>query len=70
MISGNYGRSFAYAARALNLKGTVLMPETAPESRAVVIRALGCDVERTSVDKLMDGVRKVRGKLNNKRKWL
>ncbi len=59
MSAGNYGRSFAFAAMKTGARGTVLMPESAPESRAEAIRGMGCKVERWPVHKLMDGVRKV-----------
>jgi len=37
MSAGNYGKAFAYACQRRGLKGTVVMPETAPDSRQVLI---------------------------------
>ena len=60
MSAGNYGRSFAYASNALGLKGNiVLMPETAPDNREVLIKNLGVDVRRFPSSQLVSGVKKV-----------
>ena len=47
MSAGNFGRSLAYgASRTAGLSATVVMPETAPASRARIISELGAKVER------------------------
>ncbi|KAM4711686.1 L-threonine ammonia-lyase-like isoform 2-T2 [Anableps anableps] len=38
MSAGNYGKSFAYASKHFGSKGKVVMPETAPESRAILVQ--------------------------------
>ena len=38
MSAGNYGKSFAFASKHYGTKGKVVMPETAPESRSVLIQ--------------------------------
>lgn len=38
LSAGNYGRSFAYASKHYGTKGKVVMPETAPISRALLIQ--------------------------------
>lgn len=38
LSAGNYGKSFAYASKHYGSKGKVVMPETAPESRATLIQ--------------------------------
>ena len=60
MSAGNYGRSFAYASNELGLKGNiVLMPDTAPENREVLIKNLGLEVRRCPSSQLLSGVKKV-----------
>ncbi|XP_037551723.1 L-threonine ammonia-lyase [Nematolebias whitei] len=56
MSAGNYGKSFAYASKHYGSKGKVVMPETAPESRSVLIQRLGVEVERVPTSSLMDVV--------------
>ncbi|XP_019898555.2 phenylserine dehydratase isoform X3 [Esox lucius] len=56
MSAGNYGKSFAYASKHYGSKGKVLMPETAPISRATLIQSFGCDVERVPMTCLMNVV--------------
>ena len=38
MSAGNYGKAFAYASKHYGSKGKVVMPETAPLSRSVLIQ--------------------------------
>ncbi|KTF91167.1 hypothetical protein cypCar_00013379 [Cyprinus carpio] len=54
--AGNYGKSFAYACKHYGSKGKVVMPETAPISRSVLIQSLGVEVERAPTPRLMDVV--------------
>ncbi|XP_043092541.1 phenylserine dehydratase [Puntigrus tetrazona] len=56
MSAGNYGKSFAYACKHYGSKGKVVMPETAPISRSVLIQSLGVEVERAPTPRLMDVV--------------
>ena len=56
MSAGNYGRSYSYAARRLGLSATVLMPDTAPSSRAELLQSLGVSVERLPSAELVTGV--------------
>ncbi|XP_034718882.1 L-threonine dehydratase catabolic TdcB [Etheostoma cragini] len=46
MSAGNYGKSFAYASKHYGSKGKVVMPETAPVSRSILIQSFGVEVER------------------------
>ena len=39
--SGNYGRSYSYAAGRLGMSATVLMPDTAPPSRIELLQSMG-----------------------------
>lgn len=41
MSAGNYGKSFAYASKHYGSKGKVVMPETAPVSRSILIQVRG-----------------------------
>ena len=41
MSAGNYGKSFAMAANQMGIKATVLMPNTAPETRVVKLKEQG-----------------------------
>uniref|UniRef100_A0A3Q3FDB4 L-serine deaminase n=1 Tax=Kryptolebias marmoratus TaxID=37003 RepID=A0A3Q3FDB4_KRYMA len=54
--AGNYGKSFAFASKHYGSKGKVVMPETAPESRAVLIQSFGVEVERVPTSSLMTAV--------------
>uniref|UniRef100_A0A087XQQ1 L-serine deaminase n=2 Tax=Poecilia formosa TaxID=48698 RepID=A0A087XQQ1_POEFO len=54
--AGNYGKSFAYASKHYGSKGKVVMPETAPESRATLIQTFGVEVERVPTSSLMSAV--------------
>ncbi|XP_063073292.1 L-threonine ammonia-lyase [Engraulis encrasicolus] len=56
MSAGNYGKSFAYASKHYGTKGKVVMPETAPESRSVLIQSFGVEVERVPTTGLMEVV--------------
>ncbi|KAL1276050.1 hypothetical protein QQF64_035673 [Cirrhinus molitorella] len=56
MSAGNYGKSFAYACKHYGSKGKVVMPETAPISRSILIQSLGVEVERVPTTHLMDVV--------------
>ncbi|XP_043964280.1 L-threonine dehydratase catabolic TdcB isoform X3 [Gambusia affinis] len=56
MSAGNYGKSFAYASKHYGFKGKVVMPETAPESRATLIQTFGVEVERVPGPSLMSAV--------------
>ena len=42
MSAGNYGKSFAYITNKMGLKGTIIMPETAPINRAELIQVHYC----------------------------
>ncbi|KAI1882225.1 hypothetical protein AGOR_G00248500 [Albula goreensis] len=53
MSAGNYGKSFAYASKHYGSKGKVVMPETAPISRSVLIQSYGVEVERVPTSSLM-----------------
>ncbi|XP_034019271.1 L-threonine dehydratase catabolic TdcB isoform X2 [Thalassophryne amazonica] len=56
MSAGNYGKSFAYALKHYGSKGKVVMPETAPTSRATLIQSFGVEVERVQTSCLMNVV--------------
>ncbi|XP_069012790.1 phenylserine dehydratase isoform X1 [Embiotoca jacksoni] len=56
MSAGNYGKSFAYASKHYGSMGKVVMPETAPESRSVLIQSFGVEVERVPTSCLMNVV--------------
>ncbi|KAK5602556.1 hypothetical protein CRENBAI_008996 [Crenichthys baileyi] len=56
MSAGNYGKSFAYALKHYGSKGKVVMPETAPESRAILIQSFGVEVERVPTSSMMSVV--------------
>ncbi|XP_046729935.1 phenylserine dehydratase isoform X2 [Silurus meridionalis] len=56
LSAGNYGKSFAYAAKHYGTKGKVVMPETAPISRALLIQSFGIEVERVPTPCIMDVV--------------
>ncbi|XP_068611375.1 L-threonine ammonia-lyase [Brachionichthys hirsutus] len=53
MSAGNYGKSFAYASQHYGSKGKVVMPETAPVSRSILIKSFGVEVERVPTNSLM-----------------
>lgn len=42
--SGNHAQGVAYAARALNVKATIVMPNTAPKVKMEATRALGAEI--------------------------
>src|SRR5579864_1868753 len=42
--SGNHAQGVAYAARALNVKATIVMPSTAPKVKLDATRAMGAEV--------------------------
>ncbi|XP_066524476.1 L-threonine ammonia-lyase [Hoplias malabaricus] len=56
MSAGNYGKSFAYASKHYGSKGKVVMPETAPMSRSLLIQSFGIEVERVPTSCLIDVV--------------
>jgi len=56
MSAGNYGRSYAAAAKSLGLPATVLLPSTAPASRETLLKQAGVSVERLESAELMRGV--------------
>uniref|UniRef100_A0A1A7XJM9 L-serine deaminase n=2 Tax=Iconisemion striatum TaxID=60296 RepID=A0A1A7XJM9_9TELE len=56
MSAGNYGKSFAYASKHYGSKGKVVMPETAPESRSILIQSFGVEVERVPTSSMMNVV--------------
>ncbi|XP_069485335.1 L-threonine ammonia-lyase-like [Ambystoma mexicanum] len=56
MSAGNYGRAFAYALKWFGHEGRVLMPNTAPPSRASVISSYGVDVEMLAPECLKTAV--------------
>ncbi|KAF6730884.1 Phenylserine dehydratase [Oryzias melastigma] len=58
MSAGNYGKSFAYALKHYGSKGKVVMPETAPESRSILIKSFGAEVERVPTSGLMEVVQR------------
>ncbi|WP_322921994.1 threonine/serine dehydratase [Nocardioides renjunii] len=47
---GNAGLAQAFAARALGIRGTVFVPETAPEVKVQRIRRYGADVRRAGTE--------------------
>ncbi|XP_035466784.2 phenylserine dehydratase [Scophthalmus maximus] len=51
--AGNYGKSFAYASKHYGSKGKVVMPNTAPVSRSILIQSFGVEVERVPNSSLM-----------------
>ncbi|XP_030576454.1 uncharacterized protein LOC115773714 [Archocentrus centrarchus] len=56
MSAGNYGKAFAYASKHYGSKGKVVMPETAPESRSILIQSFGVEVERAPTSCLVNVV--------------
>ncbi|XP_041636944.1 L-threonine dehydratase catabolic TdcB [Cheilinus undulatus] len=56
MSAGNYGKAFAYASKHFQSKGKVVMPETAPVSRSILIQSFGVEVERVPTSCLMNVV--------------
>ncbi|KAJ4924672.1 hypothetical protein JOQ06_003624 [Pogonophryne albipinna] len=56
MSAGNYGKSFSYASKHYGSKGKVVMPETAPASRSILIQSFGVEVERVPTSCMMDVV--------------
>ncbi|KAL3048449.1 hypothetical protein OYC64_007088 [Pagothenia borchgrevinki] len=56
MSAGNYGKSFSYATKHYGSKGKVVMPETAPASRSILIQSFGVEVERVPTSCMMDVV--------------
>uniref|UniRef100_A0A3B4XSZ0 L-serine deaminase n=1 Tax=Seriola lalandi dorsalis TaxID=1841481 RepID=A0A3B4XSZ0_SERLL len=56
MSAGNYGKSFAYASKHYGSRGKVVMPETAPMSRSILIQSFGVEVERVPTSSLMNVV--------------
>ncbi|XP_041833779.1 L-threonine dehydratase biosynthetic IlvA isoform X1 [Melanotaenia boesemani] len=56
MSAGNYGKSFAYASKHYGSQGKVVMPETAPESKSILIQSFGVEVERVPTSCLMNVV--------------
>ncbi|XP_060933222.1 L-threonine dehydratase catabolic TdcB isoform X1 [Limanda limanda] len=56
MSAGNYGKSFAYASKHYGSRGKVVMPETAPVSRSILIQSFGVEVERVPTSSLMNVV--------------
>uniref|UniRef100_A0A8B9HW32 L-serine deaminase n=1 Tax=Astyanax mexicanus TaxID=7994 RepID=A0A8B9HW32_ASTMX len=56
MSAGNYGKSFAFASKHYGTKGKVVMPETAPISRSLLIQSFGIEVERVPTPRLLDVV--------------
>ncbi|XP_064175618.1 L-threonine ammonia-lyase [Anguilla rostrata] len=56
MSAGNYGKSFAYATKHYGTQGKVVMPETAPPSRSVLIQSFGVEVERVPTSCLVEVV--------------
>ncbi|KAK1790535.1 hypothetical protein P4O66_014423, partial [Electrophorus voltai] len=57
MSAGNYGKSFAYASKHFGIKGKVVMPDTAPVSRSLLIQqTFGIEVERVPTSCLLNAV--------------
>ncbi|XP_033124860.1 serine racemase-like isoform X2 [Anneissia japonica] len=56
MSAGNYGKALSYAANKLGIPVTVVMPETAPDNRAILMRGYGSKVERVDVSELQSKV--------------
>lgn len=52
--SGNHGRGLAYAARALGIPATIVIPDTAPQLKVDNILALGADVVRCGLAERFD----------------
>ena len=52
MSAGNFGRSFAYMCREFKLRAKVLMPITAPQDRADLIRSYGVEVDMVPTSEL------------------
>ena len=52
--SGNHGRGLAYAAKALGIPATVVIPDTAPQLKVDNILALGADVVRCALAERFD----------------
>uniref|UniRef100_H2YVS5 L-serine ammonia-lyase n=1 Tax=Ciona savignyi TaxID=51511 RepID=H2YVS5_CIOSA len=59
LSAGNYGKSFACACHQRGVKGTVVMPQTAPKSREQIIRSKGCDVIRRESSELFQKVKEL-----------
>ena len=53
MSAGNAGRSFATMCAALDVRGVVVMPDSAPEASAQAIERLGASVVRTPGPELL-----------------
>lgn len=53
MSAGNFGRSFATAAKRLGIPAVIFMPDTAPVNRKRQMEALGATVERVPASQLM-----------------
>ncbi|XP_076860882.1 L-threonine ammonia-lyase-like [Brachyhypopomus gauderio] len=56
MSAGNYGKSFAYASKHYGTKGKVVMPDTAPISRSLLIQTFGIEVERVPTSRVLNVV--------------
>ncbi|XP_071960851.1 L-threonine ammonia-lyase-like [Antedon mediterranea] len=56
MSCGNYGKALSYAANKLGIRSTVIMPKTAPDNRAVLIRRYGSKVVKVDVSELQSKV--------------
>ncbi|XP_071960598.1 L-threonine ammonia-lyase-like isoform X2 [Antedon mediterranea] len=56
MSAGNYGKALSYAANKLGIQATVLMPKTAPDNRAVLMRGYGSKVVKVDVSELQSKV--------------
>ncbi|KAM8908010.1 phenylserine dehydratase-like [Spinachia spinachia] len=56
MSAGNYGKAFAYASKHYGSRGKVVMPETAPVSRSILIQSFGVEVEQVPTSCLMNVV--------------
>ena len=44
--AGNYGKAFSFMCAKNNVKGKVILPKTAAESRVKYIESQGCETER------------------------
>ncbi|XP_028809689.1 uncharacterized protein LOC114764322 isoform X2 [Denticeps clupeoides] len=56
MSAGNYGKAFSFAAKHYGSEGKVVMPDSAPISRSVLIQSFGIAVERVPTSALMNVV--------------
>ncbi|XP_066580037.1 L-threonine ammonia-lyase [Amia ocellicauda] len=56
MSAGNYGKAFAFASKHYGTRGKIVMPETAPSSRATLIASFGVEVEKAPTTRVLSVV--------------